>query len=364
MDWRIHLIILIVIIAIMFALAIDSKDRTTRVGGGTTSELIQEFENWSRTIRRIAIATVGLDVRAAYEMRNILERWALSRTNTLDAPDAKMRAEIIEKRIMRPGAQLDALIARIADQSRVPVVLPENATVSIIGSTISFGPWSKVIAPARIALLRKFAAPEQIAVMAMRYDTLVQGSQQWAIPAAVYDVLVREYGADIEAFASPLNSQILVHRAREIEEKGTSTRRFCSLFPDTDAIFGSLGDFFSADIAGHTVVINPPFIVKLIDRIVARCANLPFEKTRLFIVAPSWADAEFYQKLSAHPALVGKIEHRKYETYYEEGEKQIVASFETTMFVLGDANAIAGDRTISLDELRRASAVPAHLRRA
>ena len=68
---------------------------------------------------------------------------------------------------------------------------------------------------------------------------------QLATPPAAMAAMHADFGVCAELFASPLNSR---------------TRRFCSAFPDTDAPFGSLGNFFSADIRGiESAECGPPY---------------------------------------------------------------------------------------------------------
>lgn len=67
-------------------------------------------------------------------------------------------------------------------------------------------------------------------------------------------------GAVVECFASPLN---------------TGTRHFCSLFPDTDAWFGSAGSFFAvpaAALAAGAFHANPPFVPRVALRVARRVA--------------------------------------------------------------------------------------------
>uniref|UniRef100_A0A1I8IX67 PCIF1_WW domain-containing protein n=1 Tax=Macrostomum lignano TaxID=282301 RepID=A0A1I8IX67_9PLAT len=77
--------------------------------------------------------------------------------------------------------------------------------------------------------------------MLLRYETLGTGSLQWGDPVTVHHALYEHMGVRYEGFASPLNSKLL----------GKPDVAFCSLFPDTDAPFGSLGDFFAVDFSRY-----------------------------------------------------------------------------------------------------------------
>ena len=64
------------------------------------------------------------------------------------------------------------------------------------------------------------------------------GGFQCALPAAVFTCLQKQWGVDIEAFASPLNATL-------------GANHFCSAFPDVDAPFGSRGSFFDLCAQSH-----------------------------------------------------------------------------------------------------------------
>ena len=74
--------------------------------------------------------------------------------------------------------------------------------------------------------------------MIMRYGVIISSSQHWAIPKTVYQKLINLYDINYEAFALPLNSQLMMVLPK-------STEYFSSLFYDTDKYFGSVGSFFN-----------------------------------------------------------------------------------------------------------------------
>lgn len=178
---------------------------------------------------------------------------------------------------------------------------------------------------------------------------MTPGGQQWSLPARVYDLFVKKYGATLEGFASPFNSQ-MIHfmpgASADPASLGLSSAKnigFCSLFPDLDAAFGSLGNFFNVDLAERVSVINPPYVTDMIDAIVRKCsetcknaANAP-GTTRMFIVVPNWTDADFYNKLSTSPYLEKMLVHQKGTHFHEDpnnSENRIVATFARTIFIL------------------------------
>jgi hypothetical protein len=96
----------------------------------------------------------------------------------------------------------------------------------------------------------------------LRYKSLHGGGFQAALPGPVFDVLKRDFGVEMEGFASPLNSRFSC---------------FCSAFPDTDAAFGSLGSFFQFRPRTGSFALNPPFVGDLILRAAEHCELLLHE---------------------------------------------------------------------------------------
>ena len=89
-----------------------------------------------------------------------------------------------------------------------------------------------------------------------RYRGIKGSGFQAAIPGLVFEVLLRDFGATVECFASPLNCRY---------------GRFCSAFPDCDSPFGSLGSFFCFFPREGSFQANPPFVPSLIH---AMCCHM------------------------------------------------------------------------------------------
>ncbi|KAG5508227.1 hypothetical protein JKF63_05483 [Porcisia hertigi] len=111
----------------------------------------------------------------------------------------------------------------------------------------------------------------------LRYRTLFgehgynQGPQA-AVPPPVMEQLAATFEISAEAFASPLNAQL---------------PQFCSLFPDTDVYFGSLGSFFDLQFGGaggDTHVLRSPTSTGCTATPLPGChfeVNPPFDTTLL-----------------------------------------------------------------------------------
>lgn len=79
----------------------------------------------------------------------------------------------------------------------------------------------------------------------LRYHALQGHGFQAAAGEHVFHSLLEHAGAKLECFASPLNCHF---------------RSFCSAFVDTDAPFGSIGDFFTFRPSRGSFQANPPFV--------------------------------------------------------------------------------------------------------
>jgi hypothetical protein len=104
-------------------------------------------------------------------------------------------------------------------------------------------------------------SPEELACVCLRYACILQQAQQWAKANKFYDIFVNKYGGTLEGFSSPLNSRIILQ---------SKTAKFCSLFPDVDRPFGSVGSFFDQDLVGKVSTIHPPFVSSLFDRMLEK----------------------------------------------------------------------------------------------
>lgn len=333
-EW---IILIVLVVAIGFAIMALNIARSKYIIGAAdavNNDLSKEYEAWSITKQRRDIITAGLDRKKSYEALNILERWILSGANfgaeDRDSPvTRKMKSELAEKRIVT-GAAADELLDKLA--SVKPLIAPAENPAIVDGKVI-YGDFVHVLSRDRLKILRAKAADIDIIRAVLRYASMSLGSQQWNIPFGVYKVLVEKYRADVEAFASPFNSQII-----RFPRGG-----FCSLFPDTDKVFGSVGNFFDYNLAGHVAVVNPPYILDMLTAATDKCiadisgAENSNRGTRFFITVPDWTDADYYSKLSGSKYLETAIHLKSGEYYYEDSNNldvRIPARFNTTLFIL------------------------------
>jgi hypothetical protein len=373
------LLILGLIIVILVAIIISNKQYIaamlgeyvlTRDGGMHEEEInINEllrnaYSSWLIAQNQLDIVTRGMDVRSAYEARAILERWHVSTNNFADddihrrdnAITLKMRAEFIEKRLFSDKT-VDIIIDRIfaiTSDEEYNEDYHHDGVINVNTGLIQYGRFARTFAPERIKLLKRIAERNgydalYIVAAAMRYYAMVPGGQQWSLPARAYELLVNKYGATLEGFASPFNSQML-------RFAGAEPLHFCSLFADIDIAFGSLGNFFDVNLVGRVSVINPPYIIDVMDRVVDKCISACVNAddntvTRMFIVVPNWTDASYYAKLKASPYLECALIHGKKTHFYEDpnnSERSIVATFGQTIFILSNTKTRASYDDISI----------------
>lgn len=172
----------------------------------------------------------------------------------------------------------------------------------------------------------------------LRYESIISTSQQWSIPSLVYKNLDKfctdQNNNIIEGFTSPFNSQLLLIK---------DNAKFCSLFKDTDKVYGSIGDFFSSNFQGYSVIVNPPFIESIINETTKKCisecekAKNNNNNTRFFIIFAAWKDIDAYDKLINTKFLKKYIELEKNKHYYIDTNmlnKKIYAKFNTACFVI------------------------------
>ncbi len=192
----------------------------------------------------------------------------------------------------------------------------------------------------------------------MNYDSILNGGQQWSIPFDTYEKLYKLFGFRYEGFSSPFNSKLI----DKIDAK------FCSLF-STDVSFGSLGNFFDISltpnvsnmrtqttnnnpIKQHRWVINPPFIESLMNdaanRVVQQISSASESITVLFVM-PYWTDSDVYTLLDKHARnkrVLYKYKYKYEKTGYEGNITDVVANFNSVVFLLSNDNNILQDDDI------------------
>lgn len=281
---------------------------------------------------------LGHDGTTRYEAFIILERWLMTNINdtgsqfvSLQDTDRQLIKELFKKRII---TNHDVARKFMIDTKQVvedlvnaerEVKLQPTATVT--GGVIKFNDCELVTTTERIDILTRLADHQALIYLAVRYAAILPKSKHYTIPLHIYQALVTKFRYNTEGFTTPFNSQIL----------RCGNYKFCSMFKDSDAPYGSLGDFFKADLAGLSVILNPPRINVLIERAANYCIEtLQREpKTLFFLCAPGWEDAGFHQILKKSQFLKYYRELVPFEYFIEDVYQQnLLASFKTFIYVL------------------------------
>lgn len=260
------------------------------------------------------------DQKEQYEIKNILERWLLTLSNDQRPNDkdpilvprklidnysanTKMYDEMKDKKILDRDDIYSTVLEKAHEwtekteheKCNIPVIVNEN--------TININGHERTLPPQKLSILRKLNdSLVSLGSMVMRYECLLIGEQQWAVPLEMYQFAVKNYGVSVEGFASPINSQILY-----INEN----LKYCSIFPDTDIYFGSIGSFFDANFDGKSVYVNPPYVLDIMNKVASHIeSNLKNAKTfaRFFVNVPDWTDTDYYKSFTTSEYL--KLHHK------------------------------------------------------
>jgi hypothetical protein len=137
--------------------------------------------------------------------------------------------------------------------------------------------------------------------MILRYAIFDTSNQQWSIGIKLYEHISNIFDISFEMFASPLNFNM---------------NMFCSIFLDTDKIFGSVGSFYNLSLEKllnqniKGVFFNPPYLPILMNYTTKICINLLEKMEResmdftIISFLPNWADADYIQSFLQSKYLV------------------------------------------------------------
>lgn len=286
-----------------------------------------------------------------YEALNCVERWLLTLANAgsnnvnssvdpiftaaVTQDDAVAHVTLTRELLEKNMANAAAIVRAVRDLALE--YLATLATSVAIAPTpqyeadgiVTVGTFRTTMSPGRVDLLRSRGTEIAVARMALRYACLLHRGQQWSLPPQLHRLLVSEYGVTLEAFASPINSQIIAVNP---------DLKFCSVFPDTDEVFGSVGSFFEHRLDNEIVLANPPFVNDLMEAMVDKItADLETATNlRIFITVPCWADAPYYSKLATSSWLRKSIFlGRGTHSYVDMSTNtRIPAAFDSCIFIV------------------------------
>lgn len=175
--------------------------------------------------------------------------------------------------------------------------------------------------------------PYDIIRMILRYSIFDTSNQQWSIGIKLYDNISNLFDIGFEMFASPLNFNM---------------NMFCSIFLDTDKIFGSVGSFYNLSIDRllnqniKGVFFNPPYLPILMNYTTKICINLlenmENENIDFTVISflPNWADADYIQLFLQSKYLINyKIVNKgDYILHEKDKGKLIRGTFELLVIIM------------------------------
>lgn len=291
-----------------------------------------------------------------YEYLNIVERWTMTLGGDVQSEDKdvifserkleltydgtkKLLEEIGSKKIRESvGVKLIESTREWLRQDN-PIT---SVTITLTGRVLRLvpevgKPYIYVFPEDLLNALLERGTLEQLACVCLRYACILQQAQQWANPTEFYDILVNKYSASIEGFASPLNSRIILQSKDAV---------FCSLFPDVDAPFGSVGSFFDQSYVGKTATICPPYTIFIFDGIYDKTleqieeAKKTGQSLRLVYGLPDWHDVKLIDFLETSEYVVYKkfVPNFEYSFFDSKNGAIIPATFANRYYILDIGN--------------------------
>lgn len=342
----------------LFTIENDVRTESTSKTLNTLDVLEQEYTRYTYVEKILDAVTINkLDAKKitgiVYEARNSTERWLLSMANfSTNYVDSIFSTDILDKN-NRFNVQLkDELIAKLkVDEKSADKVIDDviklsseyinflknpnyenDAQFTIVDGLFTYKSYSRQITPERMALLRTLGTDYEIARMLLRYASILPGSQHWNMPIETFKTYY-DRGIRIEGFASPVNAQLIV-----IDRNC----QFCSLFPDVDKPFGSIGNFFTTDFVGKSVSVGPPYTVELFEKISVKLENECIKAERnkskvlFYVTFSAWEDTEGFQNLLnskyTHYAAILPAKTHFYINSNGKVETPITSTFNTVFF--------------------------------
>lgn len=278
-----------------------------------------------------------------YELLNCIERWLMSVAN-IDQDYApytiykqlsikselykKLEEEFFEKRLFKQEKNWqivshihmyinDCLKSPIKIFNFIPKYDPNTGILSY-GNIFEIN--IKGLRNIQFLLEKQESSIYDVLLIVLRYCTILTGGQHWAIPTQHYDYLRRRLGVRNEGFASALNTKAIYYQIKGDESK------FCSLFPDIEKKFGSIGSFFKMRFADHAGMwsINPPFLESIISEMSRKILNR-MRKAKsddiefiVFTILPNWIDMIDIKKLVNSEFTVGVLFLNSGDMFFEQ----------------------------------------------
>lgn len=268
------------------------------------------------------------------EFKNVLERFLLNLANSNNdntdifptvCPEChviEMIEEIKHKNIaLNTKAVVQYIKTKLDMYFKIkPTLRKLKYSIIVTDNSLSFGKFKIYLSKLRLQKLIEIGGEEATTKLLLRYSTILAGSQHWRVPVEVYKFINSHLPIDIEGFASPINSQLMMIK---------DNARFCSVF-EADKIFGSLGSFFNLDIRGKTMTVMLPYVPALLVRAydkISQTLESTTEPTTFIVGLPGWYDADFINNFIDSKYTKCVVKYGKGECYFQDQfDKPIIAS--------------------------------------
>lgn len=255
--------------------------------------------------------------RQRYEWGNILDRLMINLYNGVPRAVDKAREECTEKHI--DAAVVDQAVDKLRAnrenrEKREKVEKQEKGKGAKLSSRVLPDRHTREM---YVYLKQRYPrlSENELTRCTLRYASLGQGGQQWALNRAMMERIHRQ-GIATEAFASPFNNYF---------------SKYFSIFK-SDAPFGSQGSFFQADVKQLTggLYANPPFTAAALEGMAERlCAAVQKNnRARFVVITPTWSDAPWYAALER----CGFQKTLKHDTAYFRLGEEFTPKFTTTLW--------------------------------
>lgn len=210
----------------------------------------------------------------------------------------------------------------------------------------------------------------RLLVVLLRYASLSGAASQnvdqtagfhAAVPPPIYALLRQKLNCVVEGFASPMNS---------------TSSHYCSLFPDCDAYFGSLGSFFDLSVETHfpngiSMTCNPPYSIVVMLRVAEQLTKL-FSSAeqrhvpmQVFVVVCNWntvagtSGNKILESLKTHPYCVRHQSIEASKAPFQDGHAFVLnrpfftlgSNTEVFLFQNADANTRWPAHRSAFDEI-------------
>lgn len=314
----------------------------------------------SRNILKKFLKTMSTGTKESrYELRKILERILMGMANInpntvyvrmsvrhklirqamvelMSKPTIKSSICWLQQKVKEIVLEPTKLFLTIRTHHKLPV---SPSKLTYVNNTICYHRIKLPVTERCLTYLKTFPN-STVLRMVLRYASVLPGGQHWGVGLEMYEHLYNKYGIRFEGFATPLNSRLM----------GRPDAYFCSMFKDTDTPFGSLGTFFKVNMINPTKrssnnnkiawTVNPPYIDHIMTKSARKVHKACIEADKngielmVFFIMPGWTDSTCYDILSKSKYKRKEVKLFKGKHKYEYQNKQIVARFNSYVFVL------------------------------